>query len=430
MFSNKRLLAGQVPWLTFYLHRLRERLWFKPLVVCILSTVLVLLAGQIDESIGAERVPDISRDTIETLLSILSASMLMMATFAVGAMLSAYVSASNAATPRAFAVVVADDVSQNALSVFLGAFIFSVVALIALLNDYYHQSGRFYLFLLTLVVLVLVVGSFVRWMDRIARLGRTATIISRVETITAQALERARQSPTLGGVPLITTPEGTAVYGQREGYVQRVNVHELQKLAEHRDCRLALLARPGIFASAGQPLVIVEGDCDETLEKSIVRAFVIADHRTFEEDPRFGLVVLAEIASRALPPGINDPGTAIHIIGSLIRLLSGWARTEMITEVEYDRVQVPPVAVEDMLDDAFGAIARDGRDLLEVAIRLQKGLYALSCLGDEVLTRASRFQALYALKHAQALSLPEDLERVEHVARWATNDSSPDSAAL
>ena len=33
---------------------------------------------------------------------------------------------------------------------------------------------------------------------------------------------------------------------------------------------------------------------------------------------------LAEIGIRALSPAMNDPGTAIRIIGSLVRLLSTW----------------------------------------------------------------------------------------------------------
>lgn len=52
----------------------------------------------------------------------------------------------------------------------------------------------------------------------------------------------------------------------------------------------------------------------------IARAFLIGDERTFDDDPRFGLVVLSEIASRALSPAVNDPGTAIDIIGTFVRL--------------------------------------------------------------------------------------------------------------
>ena len=62
------------------------------------------------------------------MLSIIAASMLGVATFAVGSMVAAYSSVRSSATPRAFALVVADDVSKTALSTFIAAFIFSVIA--------------------------------------------------------------------------------------------------------------------------------------------------------------------------------------------------------------------------------------------------------------------------------------------------------------
>jgi uncharacterized membrane protein len=85
-------------------------------------------------------LPEITKESTETLLKIMASSMLMMATFAVASMVAAYASASRSATPRSFPLIIGDDVSQNALSAFIGAFIYSVVALVALMNGLY--GGR------------------------------------------------------------------------------------------------------------------------------------------------------------------------------------------------------------------------------------------------------------------------------------------------
>ena len=157
--------------------------------------------------------------------------MLMIATFAVASMVSAYASASNTATPRSFSLVISDDVSQNALSTFIGAFIFSIVALIALKNSYYDKAGRFALFVLTLMILAMVIITFVSWVDRIARLGRLGETIDKVEAVTAAALQRRRSAPTLRGIPAGRNQnEGKAIYGETIGYVQRVDVTALQRL--------------------------------------------------------------------------------------------------------------------------------------------------------------------------------------------------------
>ena len=66
---------------------------------------------------------------------------------------------------------------------------------------------------------------------------------------------------------------------------------------------------------------MMSGPEDEDVHKAVAEAFTIGAERTFDQDPRFGLCVLAEIASRALSPAVNDPGTAIDVIGRAVRLL-------------------------------------------------------------------------------------------------------------
>ena len=159
--------------LSFVIKRLRERLWIKPLIMCVLSIGAVLLGNLIDMAELGRFLPEITKESTETLLKIMASSMLIMATFAVASMVAAYASASSSATPRSFPLIIGDDVSQNTLSAFIGAFIYSVVALVALMNGLYGgRAGQFILFSLTMVVLAVIIITFIRWVDNIARLGR------------------------------------------------------------------------------------------------------------------------------------------------------------------------------------------------------------------------------------------------------------------
>ena len=186
--------------LRFAMRRIRERLWIKPLLICIVSIIAVFGSKVSDNLSLARLAPDVSSESVESLLSIMAASMLAIATFAVASMVSAYSSASTTATPRSFPLVVADDVSQNALSTFVGAFIFSIVALMAMKNGYFEIAGRFTLFSVTVAVLGFVIFTFVRWTDRIARLGRLGATVEQVEAATSAAMRRRRQHPALGGL--------------------------------------------------------------------------------------------------------------------------------------------------------------------------------------------------------------------------------------
>ena len=157
---------------------------------------------------------------------------------------------------------------------------------------------------------------------------------------------------------------------------------------------------------------------------AVRKPFSIGETRSFDQDPRFGLAVMSEIASRALSPAMNDPGTAIDVIGRTTRLMSLWAKgstREAPTEdPPYPRVHVPPLTAGDLFEDAFMLIARDGAAMIEVQLRIQKALGALGRLGDEAFRAAALQQAVLARDRADAaLTLAADRIRLREATQRA-----------
>ena len=411
----------------FIVNRMRERLWVRPLAFCVLSLGGVFLAKVPDLYNLGSSLPVIDPESIEALLTVVAASMLVIATFAVGSMVSAYASAAANATPRSFPLVIADDVSQNSLSVFVGAFIFSLIALVALKNHYYERAGHFSLFVLTLFVFSWVILTFVRWVDTIARLGRLGTTIDKVEAATARALQGRRRNRNLGGVPVSESPnKGSPIPSTEVGYLQHIDVAALHECAEKWSLRITVASLPGSFITLDKPLgsyVLEDKGAHSDVDISMLAsAFQLGDCRVYEDDPRFGLIALSEIASRALSPAVNDPGTAIDVIGRFLRLFTEWGKaTENVNNEEapqFDRVEIPEISVSDMFDDAFAPIARDGAASVEVQIRLQKALVSLASLGNVEIEMAAVRHSRLALKRAKhALTLTEDFEDLVKSAR-------------
>src|SRR3546814_6046328 len=98
---------------------------------------------------------------------------------------------------------------------------------------------------------------------------------------------------------------------------------------------------------SGMPLVHIARasqealDGDDPLASKVLACVSIGVRRTFEHDPRFGLSVLSEIASRALSSAVNDSGTAIDVLGRGVRSLACWGTFEpheAATPPECDRV--------------------------------------------------------------------------------------------
>ena len=403
----------------FYYNRLSEKLWFKPLIFCILSIIGALVAELADGTFLTDIAPDIKDESLDDLLNTLSSTMLVIAIFAVGSMISAFAAASSTATPRSFKLVVADDVSQNALSIYIGAFIFSIVASVAFKNGYYGKAGHFVLFLLTLAVFFIVIFTFIRWVERISKLGRLGNTIQKIEDVTTKTFERRIKTPLMGGSPVIERENrGAPIYSTEIGYIQHLNMEKLQEVATQLKGIIRLNCRPGTFVSPNRVIAYIVSAQDEIPiddKEKLTEAFIIDKSRSFYADPRFGLITLNEIASRALSPGINDPGTAISIINSYVRLFHLWFKKPdqgASPNVKYNRIEVPEIEASDIFDDAFRPIARDGANNIEVMIRIQKALTSIYTIVPsdvkEVVVNTSQEayeRAEIALQYAKDLEL-------------------------
>ncbi|KUG43543.1 hypothetical protein AL053_12540 [Pseudomonas savastanoi pv. fraxini] len=367
--------------------RTTKRLWFRAGLFSLLGIVTALLAVVLRDHIPIDLPGKIGADAVDKILGIIASSMLAVTTFSLSTMVTAYGAASTGTTPRATTLVMEDTTTQNALSTFIGSFLFSLVGIIALSTGAYGAQGRVILFAVTLIVVVLIVYTLLRWIDHLSRLGRVGETIDRVEAATISALTDRCLRPYLGGcaypehpaqgLPMLT------IQSRDVGYVQHIDVPALEEFAQKHAALIYLEVVPGSFVNEGEPLVRIVRKSTESWDEAkvvkILSAITFGVRRTFEHDPRFGLSVLAEIASRALSPAVNDPGTAIDVIGRGIRAFNVQARSGKLEkpEIRCSCVHVRGLSVEDMFDDFFSPIARDGAALIEVNIRLVKALASL-----------------------------------------------------
>ena len=409
--------------LRFLIFNVKEKLWVKPLGFCLLSILVVFLAKVADGTSLAEHIPEIKPESVETLLSIMASSMMVIATFSAGTMVNAYASASQTSTPRSLSLIISDDVSQNALSVFIGAFIYSAVALTAMTQAFFNEAGLFILFCLTCLVFAIVILTFIRWVDSVARLGRVGSTVLKVEKATQRAIEKRIKTPCLGAIPQTNIKEQGShpIFSQRVGYIQLIDIARIHKWAIENDAFVNVNLLPGEFVTPDKVLAYVNKK-DEL--DDIEQAYTISEERSFEADPRFGFVVLAEIASRALSPAVNDHGTAISIIGSVTRLLLLWKTSpsapmeenvQKSEEYQYDRVSVPELSIHDLFDDAYTSISRDGAANIEVAIHIQKSLGAIiNCFDKDSEFKASArsFAKQSFHRSEQTLAFSDDIERL------------------
>ncbi|MEZ5883261.1 MAG: DUF2254 domain-containing protein [Paracoccaceae bacterium] len=405
--------------LRFRIRRLLRKVWVPVVAYGLLGVATSLGAGFLRPVLPDGLAARIGANAVEAILTIIATSMLTVTTFSLSIMVTAFGAATTGATPRATALLKGDTTTQRVLATFIGAFLFALVGIIGLRTGIYGDEGRVLLFLVTLAVLAVIVISLMRWIAHLTDFGRLDDTIARVEEAASTALRARVEMPWFGGHKLTIAPSQTAhaVPAATIGYVQHVDAELLNDIAEELEARIWLQAQPGTFVHPAADLLRIEPfpDAPEMAAATVERlreAFTVAPGRTFEQDPRFGILALAEIASRALSPAVNDPGTGIDILGRLVRVLSIWEERPQ-THVKYPRLWVPPIRAEDLVGDAFHAIARDGAGLVEVQIRLQKSLAAVAELAPDIFAAPALEQARAASALAAgALPLAEDRARV------------------
>lgn len=396
------------------LGRLFRRLSVRVTLVASLALVAILGAKLLGGRIPLGLADVIGTEALNRLLDILATSMLAVTTFSLSVWVTVRQTTVQILTPRAHRTLLQDTKTQTVIATFVGAWIYSVASIVLLSTPFLGEDDVVMLYLTTLLVLVLIVVSLLRWILHLQTVGSLMDTARQMEEEAAGAL---RNRLDLATHPLDgEVPAGTfSVAAPLTGYVQDVDGESLQRLAEKAGVRLYILAEPGRFVHAGEPIARVTSP-DGRIAQDVLGGIQLGRQRTTEQDARFGVIQLSEIASKALSPGINDPGTAVDVVGRIARALEAWTDPEPGAP-RCDRLWSPRLDPEALVRDAFDAIARDGSKFLEVQVAIQDRLASLVRNGPEALREPARAAGRRAYARAQdGLDFEDDRARLDRYA--------------
>ncbi len=398
-----------------------RRLWVRVTFIAMLGVASALAAQLLAPLVPSDMAWKMGAESVGEILTILASSLLAIATFSLSTLISSYNAAASSTTPRITTLLRQDSSAQNALGTFVGGFLFSLAGIIGMGAGLYNQSGKLVLFVVTLFVVGWLVSTFLKWIHILPSLGRVEESISLITATAKEAMEKRYQNPFLGGQAMEGTTSGRyEVKASRSGYIAAIDLATLEASAQAMESPVYLAVSPGSWIYRGSTLLYVDVLPDEKLCSRLRESFVVSAFRTYEQDPRYGLVVLTEIGLKALSPGVNDPGTAIQVLAMQEQVLAIWARRQLeeLPEVQYPHVYVQGLVSADLFEDAFSGMAHYGAGDFSVMLRLQKTLLALFNQGDATFREAAREQSALALKRSsKADLLEEEQERIAAVAR-------------
>jgi len=133
----------------------------------------------------------------------------------------------------------------------------------------------------------------------------------------------------------------------------------------------------------GMPILRVHGTAAAPALDTVRDAVALGPERTFEQDPKYALRILVDVAIKALSPAINDPTTAVQALDQIEDLLLRLGRCNLDAGRVYDaaghvRFEMPVPSWDDLVVLALDEIRFCGATSVQVMRRTRALLQDLT----------------------------------------------------
>ncbi|NTU78036.1 MAG: DUF2254 domain-containing protein [Chloroflexales bacterium] len=437
--------------------QLRTSFWFVPALMSAGAAVLALVTLTVDGWLNDAALSGLGwvygggPEGARSLLSTVASSAITVAGTTFSITIAALSLASSQFGPRLLRTFVRDTGNQVVLGTFVATFLYCllVVRTVRGLEDTRvvpHLS-------VTVGVLLAItnLGVLIYFIHHVAMSIRADQVIAAVSHELDAAVEQIFPAQIGRGLVAQTSrmegttaqpaaaPDAQAVTLDRDGYLQVLDSETLMGLAAEHDLVVTLLRRPGDFVVAGEPVALAwpAERVDDEIGTAIGRTLILGRERSAQQDVRFVVNQLVEVAARALSPGINDPFTAITCLDRLGAVLCRVARRPLPDGRRYDdsgrlRMVAEPIRFDELVDMAFDQIRTYGREHLLVISRL---LETIARIGEAT---ADKWQHAPLLRQAalayegsiDALSTDGDRQTLAECYRVTLGRLNADARAL
>ena len=342
-------------------------------------------------------------------------------------------------SPRLSLWLARDPLIAHALGVFIATFLYALAALVWV--DRVSSGVPFISSMTVVALLVTSIGFFVALVQRIARLqvNRLLTFTGEQGREVIDALYPpldADVAPSIDRLDLSKkAPSQICTYRGRPLAVQMIRVDALLYMAQRSGGVIEVQAAVGDTLLESTPLLNLY-DSHTFIDEHLLRdAFELGEERTFDQDPKYALRLLVDIAVKALSPAINDPTTAVQSLDQIGDLLLRLSRRRLEIGTYADaagqpRVVIPFSTWDDFLSLAFDEICHYGATSVQVMRRMNALISDL-----DAMVPAERREALRRRKSALEASIekhfhdPEDKQHALVADRQGLGISRRRSAA-
>jgi uncharacterized membrane protein len=302
--------------------------WLIPLAYAVVTLFVGMVFPRLEHHFMPELVSTMSTSSAMAIASSVASGMLALTGIVFSLAFVMVQFSATAYSPRLVLWVARDPVVSHAIGVFSATFLYALMLLAWVDRE---ASGRVPLISgwAVFALLLASIGLFIALIERIGMLQ-----VNRMLIFTGDQGRKAVDelyppdgSPDSGkGVPdLERWPvTQTLTHAGRPQVIQAIQVAALVQQATKADAVIEVQAAVGDTVLELTPLLRVRGARQPLDERALATCIEIGDERTFQQDPKYALRLLVDIAIKALSSAINDPTTAVqaldHIEDLLLRL--------------------------------------------------------------------------------------------------------------
>ncbi len=324
--------------LTAFGSQVRSSLFFVPMLCVVGAIVLGEAMLAVDALVtGIDPRLTATVDSARTVLTTVAGATLTFAGIAFSVSLLLISLASSQYSPRVVHGMFRDPFNKRVMGLVIGTFTYCLVVLRAVRGPLEEAGDPIVPSVSILLAVALGIASILSIVAFINHGAHSMDVSKILHRVTQEALTQAatawpeefRDSSAGSRDRVDADPHEGAVPVpfRTHGWVQNVDYDQLMSLLP-AGSHVRLDTFAGRYAMQGTPICHIWPPADEDVVRSVRSAVIVGETRTLQQDVAYGVRQLADVALKAMSPGINDPTTAHDAIVHLGTVLSDLLRRE------------------------------------------------------------------------------------------------------
>ncbi|WP_010520965.1 DUF2254 domain-containing protein [Aquimarina agarivorans] len=284
-----------------------------------LSSVLITFDITLFGSLGWTKILFVkNKDSASTILTSIAGGEISLMVFSFSMVMVVLNQASSNFSPRVLPNLIADRGHQSILGFYAGSIIFTFIILLGLGSGKLAEPNIAIGVIIAFFFMILSIGCFVFFIHNISKSIQLKNIVEQLKNKTIILIDkRSECKPADFG----DQENWHTIYSDHTGFFHGIIIQFTSDYFNKDTHHVKVIPCFNDYIREGDPVLKIKEDVPDKEINSLKESILINPTRYNNENIENNLIKLKEIGLKAMSPGINDPGTMLHIITAIETLM-------------------------------------------------------------------------------------------------------------